>query len=76
MSAFATAVQAIPAAAIAPASACASAIHYTFLGLRNRSFLFLFFCFFWCLLSYCWTHNNMRIFGNLVDVGSLSWLQP
>ncbi|XP_008456130.1 autophagy-related protein 2 isoform X1 [Cucumis melo] len=35
VSAFATAVQAIPAAAIAPASACASAIHYTFLGLRN-----------------------------------------
>ena len=39
MSALATAVQAIPAAAIAPASACASAIHYTFLGLRNRSLL-------------------------------------
>ncbi|XP_023532824.1 autophagy-related protein 2 isoform X1 [Cucurbita pepo subsp. pepo] len=35
VSALATAVQAIPAAAIAPASACASAIHYTFLGLRN-----------------------------------------
>ncbi|XWS54815.1 hypothetical protein CRYUN_Cryun10bG0121600 [Craigia yunnanensis] len=34
-SALATAVQAVPAAAIAPASACASAIHCALLGLRN-----------------------------------------
>ncbi|KAF5727248.1 hypothetical protein HS088_TW22G00937 [Tripterygium wilfordii] len=34
-SAFATAVRAVPAAAIAPASACASAVHYALLGLRN-----------------------------------------
>ncbi|KAF3435392.1 hypothetical protein FNV43_RR22481 [Rhamnella rubrinervis] len=34
-SAFATAVRAVPAAAIAPASACASAVHCAFLGFRN-----------------------------------------
>ncbi|KAM7252459.1 hypothetical protein ACFE04_024342 [Oxalis oulophora] len=34
-SALATAVRGVPAAAIAPASACASALHYTLLGLRN-----------------------------------------
>ncbi|GKV37988.1 hypothetical protein SLEP1_g45946 [Rubroshorea leprosula] len=33
--ALATAVRAVPTAAIGPASACASAIRYTFLGLRN-----------------------------------------
>lgn len=35
--ALAAAVRAVPAAAIAPASACASAVHYTLLGIRNRS---------------------------------------
>lgn len=35
--ALAAAVRAVPAAAIAPASACASAVHYTLLGFRNRS---------------------------------------
>ncbi|KAK7826810.1 autophagy-related protein 2 [Quercus suber] len=35
ISAFTSAVQAIPAAAIAPASACATAVHYTLLGFRN-----------------------------------------
>lgn len=39
-SALATAVQAVPAAAIAPVSACASAAHYALLGLRNRLVLF------------------------------------
>ncbi|XP_038705539.1 autophagy-related protein 2-like isoform X2 [Tripterygium wilfordii] len=34
-SAFATAVRGVPAAAIAPASACASAVRYALLGLRN-----------------------------------------
>ncbi|GAV66348.1 ATG_C domain-containing protein/Chorein_N domain-containing protein [Cephalotus follicularis] len=34
-SALVTAVRAVPAAAIAPASACASAVHYTLLGIRN-----------------------------------------
>ncbi|KAJ4716330.1 autophagy-related protein 2-like [Melia azedarach] len=34
-SALATAVRGVPAAAIAPASACASAVHYALLGLRN-----------------------------------------
>ncbi|GMJ12773.1 PEROXISOME UNUSUAL POSITIONING 1, AUTOPHAGY 2 [Hibiscus trionum] len=34
-SALATAVKAVPTAAIAPASACASAIHCTLLGIRN-----------------------------------------
>uniref|UniRef100_A0A803NKV6 Autophagy-related protein 2 n=1 Tax=Cannabis sativa TaxID=3483 RepID=A0A803NKV6_CANSA len=34
-SALAAAVRAVPAAAIAPASACAGAVHYTFLGFRN-----------------------------------------
>ncbi|KAG6653101.1 autophagy-related protein 2-like isoform X1 [Carya illinoinensis] len=34
-SALASAIRAVPAAAIAPASACASAIHYTLLGFRN-----------------------------------------
>ncbi|XP_050212203.1 autophagy-related protein 2 [Mercurialis annua] len=34
-SALATAVRGVPAAAIAPVSACASAAHYTLLGLRN-----------------------------------------
>ncbi|KAJ6403537.1 hypothetical protein OIU84_015448 [Salix udensis] len=34
-SALATAVQAVPAAAIAPVSACAGAAHYALLGLRN-----------------------------------------
>jgi autophagy-related protein 2 len=34
-SALATAVRNVPAAAIAPASACASAVHYTLLGIRN-----------------------------------------
>ncbi|KAK6241046.1 Atg2/VPS13 [Theobroma cacao] len=34
-SALATAVRAVPAAAIAPASACASAVHCALLGLRN-----------------------------------------
>ena len=37
-SALATAVRAVPEAAIAPASACASAIHCALLGLRNRYF--------------------------------------
>lgn len=36
-SAFATAVQAAPAAAIAPASATARAVHCALLGVRNRS---------------------------------------
>jgi autophagy-related protein 2 len=36
-SALATAVQAVPAAAIAPVSACAGAAHCALLGLRNRS---------------------------------------
>ncbi|KHG30101.1 Autophagy-related protein 2 [Gossypium arboreum] len=36
-SALATAVRAVPTAAIAPASGCASAIHCALLGLRNRS---------------------------------------
>uniref|UniRef100_A0A2N9I0Q6 Autophagy-related protein 2 n=1 Tax=Fagus sylvatica TaxID=28930 RepID=A0A2N9I0Q6_FAGSY len=35
VSALTSAVRAVPAAAIAPASACASALHYTFLGFRN-----------------------------------------
>lgn len=35
--ALAAAVRAVPAAAIAPASACASAVHYALLGFRNRS---------------------------------------
>lgn len=35
-SALATAVRAVPTAAIAPASGCASAIHCALLGLRNR----------------------------------------
>lgn len=39
-SALATAVRGVPAAAIAPASACASAVHYALLGLRNRSGFF------------------------------------
>ncbi|XP_022746308.1 autophagy-related protein 2-like [Durio zibethinus] len=34
-SALATAIRAVPTAAIAPTSACASAIHYTLLGVRN-----------------------------------------
>ncbi|XP_060676468.1 autophagy-related protein 2 isoform X1 [Ziziphus jujuba] len=34
-SALASAVRAVPAAAIAPVSACASALHYTLLGVRN-----------------------------------------
>ncbi|XP_024029007.1 autophagy-related protein 2 [Morus notabilis] len=34
-SALAAAVRAVPAAAIAPASACAGAVHYTLLGFRN-----------------------------------------
>ncbi|KAL5788358.1 hypothetical protein ACOSP7_005307 [Xanthoceras sorbifolium] len=34
-SALATAVRGVPAAAIAPASACATAVHYALLGLRN-----------------------------------------
>ncbi|XVE93352.1 hypothetical protein REPUB_Repub01dG0184500 [Reevesia pubescens] len=38
-SALATAVQAVPTAAIAPASACASAIHCALLGLRNGYFV-------------------------------------
>lgn len=33
--ALAAAVRAVPAAAIAPASACASAVHYALLGFRN-----------------------------------------
>lgn len=36
-SALATAVRAAPVAAIAPASAAARAMHYAFLGVRNRS---------------------------------------
>lgn len=40
-SAFATAVQAAPAAAIAPASATARAVHCALLGVRNRSALSL-----------------------------------
>lgn len=35
--ALAAAVRAVPAAAIAPASACASAVHCALLGFRNRS---------------------------------------
>ncbi|KAF5444049.1 hypothetical protein F2P56_036553, partial [Juglans regia] len=35
VSALASAIQAVPAAAIAPASACASAVHCTLLGFRN-----------------------------------------
>ncbi|XP_034927983.1 autophagy-related protein 2 isoform X1 [Populus alba] len=35
VSALATAVRAVPAAAIAPVSACAGAVHYALLGLRN-----------------------------------------
>lgn len=35
-SALAIAVRGVPAAAIAPVSACASAAHYALLGLRNR----------------------------------------
>lgn len=35
-SALAAAVRAVPAAAIAPASACAGAVHYALLGFRNR----------------------------------------
>lgn len=31
-----TAVKAVPAATIASVSACASAVHYTLLGVRNR----------------------------------------
>ncbi|KAB1207098.1 Autophagy-related protein 2 [Morella rubra] len=34
-SALASAIRGVPAAAIAPASACASAVHYTLLGFRN-----------------------------------------
>jgi autophagy-related protein 2 len=41
VSALTSAVRAVPAAAIAPASACASALHYTFLGFRNRSVIIL-----------------------------------
>ena len=37
LSALATAVRAVPAAAIAPVSAFAGAAHYALLGLRNRS---------------------------------------
>ena len=36
LSAMTSAVWAIPAAAMAPAFACATAIHYTPLGFRNR----------------------------------------
>ncbi|KAJ6896450.1 autophagy-related protein [Populus alba x Populus x berolinensis] len=35
VTALATAVRAVPAAAIAPVSACAGAVHYALLGLRN-----------------------------------------
>jgi autophagy-related protein 2 len=35
-SVLASAIRAVPGAAIAPASACASAVHYTLLGFRNR----------------------------------------
>lgn len=34
--AISTAFRAVPAATIAPVSACASAVHYTLLGIRNR----------------------------------------
>lgn len=36
-SAFATVVQGVPTAAIAPASACARAVHSALVGIRNRS---------------------------------------
>lgn len=36
-SALATAVQSVPAAAVAPASAAARAVHCALLGIRNRS---------------------------------------
>jgi autophagy-related protein 2 len=37
VTALATAIRAVPAAAIAPVSACAGAMHNALLGLRNRS---------------------------------------
>lgn len=43
-SALASAVRAVPAAAIAPVSACASALHYTLLGVRNRFAFAVGFC--------------------------------
>lgn len=52
VSALTSAVRAVPAAAIAPASACATAVHYAILGFRNRLvFLSKLFYFFWrCII--------------------------
>ena len=52
LSALTSAVRAVPAAAIAPASACATAVHYTLLGFRNRLVILLklFYLFQHCII--------------------------
>jgi len=51
-SAFVTAVRGAPAAAIAPASAAAQALHCAFLGFRNRSISNFVFCTFPALTDF------------------------
>lgn len=57
--ALATAARAVPAAAITPASACASAVHCALLGFRNRSVLHFLFCFVY--------YDNKEYFKNIFD---------
>lgn len=52
--ALATAVRGVPTAAISPVSACAGAVHYAFLGLRNR-----YVSDSSCFVTECGTHREL-----------------